>query len=556
MKMTGGQALAHSLRVEGIDTLFALPGIQLDYLFDALWELRDEFTIYHTRHEQATGYMADGYARSTGKPAGFIVVPGPGVLNTTASLSTSYACSSPVMCITGQIDTPLIDQGIGALHEINDQVGLLSHLTKLSERGNSPSEIPSMVRRANRALKEGRPRPVSIEVSPDVLSSIGDVTLLEPEHLSNRDIQIVDDALIDQAAELLGKAENPVICAGGGALTSEAWEEIQELSKILNAPVLMTSNGRGIIDERLAYGVSGRFATNKLVPEADVIFAVGTRFAMASNMGLGGGVNVQGKLIQCDVDSDEIGRNYPAAIGLQTDAKLAVAALCNALPKYNTIRDSRETELTNLKAAQTEAMNVMNWQAAMSQAIRKAIPDDGIVVSESTQVGYFIQGGGFPVYNPRTMITSGYQGTLGYGYPTALGVQVGNPDKVVVSVNGDGGFMYNVQELSTQAEFEIPLITLVFADGLFGNVKRIQEEKYNGHGMSTKLNNPDFAALAELFGVAGYRANTAEELFSTLTTAIENRKPALIEVTQPPTPELSSLMVMKQEPPRPIVNIA
>jgi acetolactate synthase-1/2/3 large subunit len=555
MKMTGGQALAHSLRIEGIDTLFTLPGIQLDYFFDALWEIKDEFTIFHTRHEQATGYMADGYSRSTGKPSGFIVVPGPGVLNTTAALSTSYACSSPVVCITGQIDSHLIDQGVGALHEINDQVGLLAHLTKLSERGEAPGEIPAMMRRASRAIQEGRPRPVSVEVSPDVLATVADVTLLEPETINHRNAADIDSDLIEEAAKLLGNAESPVICAGGGVLTAEAWEEVNELSEILGAPVLMTSNGRGIVDERTPRGLSGRFPTNELVPNADAIFAVGTRFSMASNMGLGGGVTVTGKLIQCDVDRYEIGRNYPAEIALQSDAKLTTAALCEALRAHNKKRVSRDAELSDLKDRQTAGMAGMTWQAGMSSAIREVLPEDGIVVSESTQVGYFIQGGGFPVYKPRSFFTSGYQGTLGYGYPTALGVQIGNPDKVVVSVNGDGGFMYNVQELSTQAQYDIPLITLVFNDGLFGNVRRIQEQKYNGHSMSTDLNNPDFAALAELFGVTGYQIQSAEELKMTLSRAIADRKPALIEVQQPRTPDLASPFPMQQEPPRPVVEL-
>lgn len=181
MQMTGGQALAQSLKIEGIETIFALPGIQLDYLFDAIWEERDHFKVLHTRHEQATAYMADGFARSTGKIGTFIVVPGPGVLNATAALSTAYAYSSPMLCVTGQIDSGLIGKGRGALHEINDQPGMLRHVTKSAEGALRPEEIPSMVRRAVRELMTGRPRPASIEVPPDILGTVADVTLLEPE---------------------------------------------------------------------------------------------------------------------------------------------------------------------------------------------------------------------------------------------------------------------------------------------------------------------------------------------------------------------------------------
>ncbi len=551
MQMTGGQALAQSLKIEGIETIFALPGIQLDYLFDAIWEERDHFKVLHTRHEQATAYMADGFARSTGKIGTFIVVPGPGVLNATAALSTAYACSSPVLCVTGQIESGLIGKGRGALHEINDQPGLLRHVTKSAEGAMRPEEIPSMVRRAVRELMTGRPRPVSIEVPPDILATVADVTLLEPEAFDRARLHQADPDVLERAAELLGKAERPVICAGGGVLSAQAWEEVRELARILEAPVIMTANGRGVVSDHDYRAQSGRVASTQLLSQADVVLAIGTRFLIGAPGATG--VDVRGKVIQADIDPEEIARNRPVDLGVPGDARHTAGELVRRVPKHNRARPSREAELRAVKDAQTKAFDSTPWQRDMVRVLREVMPEDGILVSESTQVGYVAQAGAFPVYQPRGMFTSGYQGTLGYGYATALGVQVGNPDRKVVSISGDGGFMYNVQELATHAQQGIPMVAVVFNDNLFGNVRRIQEERYSGHGMGTDLNNPDFQKVAELFGVTGYRSKDAGEFRSALDRALASNKPALIEVAQPRTPDLPAMAPMQQLPPRPVL---
>ena len=236
MRMTGGQALVQSLKLEGLETIFGLPGIQLDYAIDAFWEERDQIRMIHPRHEQATAYMADGFARTTGQIGTCLVVPGPGLLNAAAGLSTAYACSSPVLCVTGQIHSDQIGKGFGALHEINNQLETISSVVKSAERAMTPQEIPGMVRRAFQALRTGRPRPVEIEVPPDVLEEVADITLLEPDNSVRSEVSPGDPDLLAQAAELLGKAERPVIWSGGGVLSAGAWEELRELSRLLEAP--------------------------------------------------------------------------------------------------------------------------------------------------------------------------------------------------------------------------------------------------------------------------------------------------------------------------------
>ncbi|MEZ4502562.1 MAG: thiamine pyrophosphate-binding protein [Dehalococcoidia bacterium] len=549
-EMTGGQALVQSLKIEGIDTIFGLPGIQMDFAFDALYDERDAITVLHTRHEQACAYMADGFARTTGRIGTFMVVPGPGLLNAAAGLSTAYACSSPVFAISGQIQSDLIGLGRGVLHEINNQLETISAVCKHVERAMTPQEIPAMVHRAMRELQTGRPRPVEIEIPPDVLERVGDVTLLEPEAFSRAE---ADPDLIEQAAELLGKAERPLIVSGGGVLSAGAWEELRALSEILEAPVYMTNNGRGAVSDRDHRGVTGASALGALLPEADVVLAVGTRFVMPPRMAAEAPAGQ--KFIQLDIDPEEVGRNRTPDLGIVGDAKRGLADLVQRVPGHNRARTPRADELNALKASVTAEMAKLPVQSSYGLAIREVLPDDGILVSESTQVGYWAHGGGFPVYEPRTMVTSGYQGTLGYGFATALGAQVGNPDRKVVSINGDGGFFYNVQELSTMARHNIPLVAVVFNDNAYGNVRRIQDTRFNGHTIASDLKNPDIVAMSESFGVPATRASSPEELKRALSDALASNAPHLIEVPMTPTVDLPAAYTMQPLPPRPVLNL-
>ena len=559
MQMTGGQALVQSLKIEGIETIFALPGVQLDPAFDALWEERDHFRIVQTRHEQATAYMADGFARTTGRIGTSLVVPGPGLLNASAALSTAYACSAPVFCITGQIQSDQIGAGRGALHEINNQLETIMSVVKQAERAMSPQEIPAVVRRAARALQTGRPRPVEIEIPPDVLAAVDDVTLIEPEVWVRSEEHPADEDALERAAQLLGRAERPLICSGGGVLSAGAWEELRELSSMLEAPVVMTGNGRGAVSDRDYHALSGQIATRALLGEADVILAVGTRFMVAMQPQWGGPPAAGASVIQIDVDPEEVGRNHRPELSIVADAKQALAGLVQRVPAHNRRRPSRETELTAIRDEARRQWSDMAVQASYGMVLRDELPDDGILVSESTQVGFWCNGGAFPVYEPRTLITSGYQGTLGNGFATALGAQVGNPDRKVVSINGDGGFMYNVQELSTMAQQQLPLVTVVFNDNAFGNVRRLQTIRYNGHTIASDLHNPDFVALASAFGIAGYRAEGPEAFRSALREALANNQPALIEVPMPPTAGLPNSIAggtpLQPLPPRPKLSL-
>jgi acetolactate synthase-1/2/3 large subunit len=534
-EMTGGQALVESLKVEGVNTIFGLPGVQLDWAFAALWEQRDSVKVYHTRHEQATAYMADGYARTTGRAGTSLVVPGPGLLNAAAALSTANACTSPVLCVAGKNQSDVIGGERGMLHEIKHQMESIDAVTKWAGRAMTPQEVPGLVHEAFRQMFTGRPRPVEIEVSPDVLQATADVRLLEPFVPNRPGVQ--DSDLLDRAARALGEAQNPVIFAGGGVIASDASDELRQLAEMLQAPVVMTTNGRGALSDR-HYLAHGPLAGSALTPEADVILAVGTRFVQPATMPWG--PKEHQTVIHLDIDPTELGRNYQHQIGLEADAKQGLADLLGRVPRFNRSRPSRKEESEALRQRARATLDSIQPQSELAHAIREELPDDGIFVSEMTQVGYW-SNQGFPVYEPRTYITPGYQGTLGYGFTTAMGAKIGNPDKKVVSINGDGGFGYQLQELSTLAKFNINQVTVVFNDNAYGNVRRIQQQQFNGQTIASDLLNPDFVKLAEAFGVAGVRANGAKELRLAVREALAGDHPTLIEVPMGEVPSMWGL---------------
>ncbi len=524
--MTGGEALVASLLRQGIDTVFGLPGVQLDGAFDALYDAQDngDIRVIHTRHEQTTAYMADGYARTTGRIGTCLVVPGPGLLNASAALSTAYACNSPVLCVTGQIPSDLIGVGRGMLHEIPNQLEMVRSVTKHAERAVKPDEVPGLVDRAIRELWSGRVRPVEIEIPPDTLFAWSDVALMTP--VPERERPSGDPDTLEHAARLLGQAERPLIFSGGGILNSEAWGELQALAEMIQAPVSMSSNRKGALSDRheLALNSVGAMA---LIDDADVILCVGTRMIEPATYpwGLKPGRTV----IHMDIDPQEVGRNYDVTVGITADARAGLAELVERLGRHNRSRASREDELNGIKQSARAKLDAIQPQAAFARAIREELPDDGIFVGEMTQLGYW-GNVGFPVYQPRTYLTPGYQGTLGWGFPTSLGVKVGNPDKVVVSVNGDGGFGFALNELATMAKHQIATIAIVFNDNAYGNVRRIQQTSFDGRTIASDLHNPDYVKLAEAFGVTGRRAMSPQASQTELHGSNKGDEPTLIEV--------------------------
>ena len=521
---TGGDALVRQLVLEGVDQIFGVPGVQLDWAVDAV--VRDgRISFLHTRHEQGASYMADGYARSTGRVGVCAVVPGPGVLNAGAGLATAYACSAPVLCLAGQIPTTAIDAGLGLLHEIPNQTGVLSSLTKWSAMARAAGEIPALVREAVHQLRSGRPRPVALELPPDVLEETGVVHLVDPD--AQPDLPLPPDpGELERAAALLARAERPVIWAGGGVTAANADPELLRLATALGAPVVMTNNGRGALDARHPLALTA-LAGRAVLPHADAVLAVGTRFVD----GLGGAIAVpaSASTILLNAEPNDLDGPRRCDVPLLADARLGLAGLADLIDTAHPAAAWKETELDAVRAWAQGQVDALGVDGEWVSSLRAAIPDDGVLVSELTQVGLYCEVA-YPVYAPRTFLTSGYQGTLGYGFPTALGVAAADRDRAAVSITGDGGFGWGMSELATAAAHDIPLVTVVFADGAFGNVRRIQKNRFEGRVAFSDLHNPDFVALASSFDIDATRAESPRALQAALAEGLEQRRPALIEV--------------------------
>lgn len=529
--MTGGEAAVETLRQNGVDTVFGLPGVQLDGLFNAFYENRDAIRVIHTRHEQATAYMADGYSRVTGKEGVCVVVPGPGVMNASAALATAYACNSSVLCLTGQIHSDLIGVGRGMLHEIPDQLGMARSFSKFQERASAPAEVPGALDRAFTAMRTGRSRPAYVEVPLDVYFASGEVTI--GPAVAPRARSAGDPDLIARAAKALGSARNPLIYTGGGTIISDAGEELLQLARTIQAPIIVSRNGKGAVSDRDDLSV-GPMAARELRPAADVILAVGTRFLDF----VGGPVAVRDDqtVIRIDIDPEEIVRNGRATIEIEADAKAALAALIDAISPDRTVDRERLDEIRALKQAVQQRVESIEPQASYAKAIRQTLPDEGVLVSEMTQLGYWSQMG-YPVYLPNTFLGCGYQGTLGFGFTLAMGAKIGKPEVPVVSINGDGGFGFTLNELATLVQHSIGLITIVFDDNAYGNVKRIQQVDMGGRTIASDLVNPDWVKLAESFGVTGRRAESPDQLAQALADSIRADEPTLIAVPVPQMPD-------------------
>jgi len=527
-KLTTAEAVVRTMAVNGIEQVFCLPGVQNDFLFEALHGAQGTMRIVHTRHEQGAAYMALGAAMATGKPAAYAVVPGPGVLNTTAALCTAYAVNAPVLALTGHIPSAMIGRGLGLLHEIPDQLGILRSLTKWAARIRSPQEAPALVNEAFRQLRSGRPRPVALECPLDVWPRSAAVEL--PDAPAESSVVAVDLDAVEAAAKLLGAAERPLIVVGGGALDASA--EVAAVAEALQAPVTAHQMGRGVLDSRNPLSVSALLGY-RLWGEADVVLAVGTRLSLQQRLW---GTDKALKIVRIDADPEEIDRIERPAVGILGDSARVLRVLLDALPRHNRRRPSRAEEMRGRKAeADADLATRFKPQVSWLAAIRAELPEDGIFVDELTQIGY-VGRLALPVYRPRTYLSSGYQGTLGWGVATAIGAKAAKPGTPLVAISGDGGFMFNVQELATAVQHGIPVVIVLTNDNAYGNVRRTQVEVFGNRVIASDLRNPDFPRLAESFGLMGLRATTPEELRVQLRKALNAGVPALIEVPVGPMP--------------------
>ena len=530
--MTGGQAIVQSLRDHDVDIVFGIPGIQLDNLYDAFYEARNNLRVVHSRHEQGAAFMAMGYAQVSGKPGVFAVVPGPGLLNAMTAVATGASANLPMLGLTGQIPSYQIGQNYGMAHELKDQLAMARGVIDWVERADHPSAVPDLMASAFRHMGANRKSPAILEMAPDILGATGQVTPQAP--MPAPTAPTPDPDLVETAAARLADATHPVIIAGGGCIDAE--DALVKLAERLGAPVIMTPNALGAIpgDHPLAYSM---LPGQELWELADVALVVGSRH---TNVGLSWGRLDEVDLIRIDIDPTQIVKPIEADMAFVTSAQLGLEALDAALAKRDTtpvawteaapIRDDANARLADLEPL-----------AGYCDAIRAALPRDGIIFADVTRFTVFARFA-MPIYEPRSFFMPGYQATLGWAYPAALGGKVARPDRKVVAICGDGGFMFTVQELATAVHHKIPVVVIVFDNSAYGNVKTIQANNYGGRHIAVELTNPDFVAMAESYGMMADRVTDPSQLEDVLRRHLDADQPSLITIPMAEAPNVWALI--------------
>ena len=526
-RRTGGEWVVAALEAEGVRHVFGIPGVHNLAIYDAL--LRQE-RISHilARHEQGAGFMADGYARASGRPGVVVVTTGPGATNALTPLVEAQAGSQPVLLVMSDIPAALIGQDVGALHEVPNQIECFRPVCRWADALRGGAEIPGAVQGAFHLFRTGRPGPVALSIPTDVLNAPV-AARLTPAGAGLR--PPCDVGLIEEAARYLARAERPLLVAGGGAIAADATEELQALARRLRAPVLTSVMGRGAIAETdpLWQGVlPNRRATQDALEAADVVLSVGCRFSHRSTKGLLLNLSFRPDqaLIQIDLDPRTIGRMHVPALGIVGDARDGLAGILAALPAaapaarwdwaaLRRARDARHPRYTTVIDG-------------LLRALREAVPADGIFVGDQTCLNYWMEWH-LPVLAPRTFLYPIGSATLGYGVPAAIGAKVAQPDRPVVVVVGDGGLLFTGAELATAAKYHLPVVFVVMNDQDYGAIRYLQTRLYGRTGEHA-LAGPDVLALARAFGVEAYRAPDNAALRSTLDKALALGGPALIEV--------------------------
>ena len=528
---TIAQHILDGMKASGIRQLFCLPGVQNDPFFDALVDARDWLQVIVTRHEQGCAYMAMGAAQATGRPTAMCVVPGPGLLNASAGLSSACGAGARVLAIVGQIHSPLLGKGYRVLHELDDQPAVLRQVTKHAAIIRDPDAAAQQIQEAFDELVSGTPRPVGIEVPADMWARPAPGTVAA----GVRTMPAVDLEAVDRAADKLRAAVNPLIWVGTGA--QDASPAVRRLAELLQAPVSTRRMGHGVMDE-----TSHLFAPIGLAhrwwADLDLVLGIGSRIEFPLLQWGTTGLD----LIQINTDFDELDRHGIGALGIYGDAAEVVPLLVDRLSDVK--RQDRRVELNAKRAEFYNDIAHLEPQLSYLAAIHDALPDDAILVEDATQMT-FVAHFAYQFRHPRTYLSTGFAGTLGAGVAAAIGAKAGAPDRTVVAVIGDGGFLFTATELASAVQHHIAAIMVVFNDNAYGNVRRIQQERFGlERTIASTLVNPDIVAFAESFGCLGLRAHDPHELGDALRKATDHEGPVVIEVPVGEVPSPWPFIVM------------
>ena len=533
--MRGGEAIIESLKNMGVKTIFGYPGGQTIPFYDMLYDSDLEHIL--VRHEQCAAHAADGYARASGKVGVCVATSGPGATNLVTGIATAYMDSSPILAITGQVPTHLI--GNDAFQEA-DIIGITMPITKHSFQPKNPDLIPSMVKSSFKIASSGRPGPVLIDVPKEVqegeLSKFDDSIIKTPGYNPNTKGNIRQ---IRKARDLIRQSKKPMILAGAGVIIANACEELKILADTIDAPVMTSLLGKGAIDETddLALGMlgmHGRKVSNDYVNESDLLIAVGIRFSDRTTGRLDSFVP-DTKVIHIDIDPAEIGKNVDVDLPIVGDAKNVLASLNKVLKDYE-VSDDVKSWAAMIKEKKQELLPRVTYDdvplkpQTVIKEISEVLTPDSILTTDVGQnqmwAAHF-----YDTQKPRKFISSGGLGTMGFGFPAAIGAKVACPDDPVVSINGDGGFLMVCQELATVRDYDLPVIAVVLENRTLGMVYQWQTLLYNSRHSQTKFkDSPDYVKLAESFGVNAVRITEPGETREALASAIKDNEPVLLDV--------------------------
>jgi len=525
-QLTGGEAAVRQLEREGVEAAFGIPGVHTLALYDAL--IGSDIDHVTARHEQGAGFMADGYARATGRPAALFVITGPGLTNAATPIAQAYSDSAPMLVVSSHHETAEADRGQGLLHELKDQAGVMEDVAAHSERVDRVSDIPGAIASAMDRLESGRPRPVHVDVPLDVFDRRDAVDLAPPpaDRTAARARPEPSPDRIGAAADAVAGADAPVLLAGGGCGSPAATAAVRRLVDEVGLPVVTTTAGKGVVpaDHPRHAGTTERAAAADVLAAGDLLLAVGTELSPRDV----GDVDLPDEVVRIDIDYGGMMRTHEPDVGIVADAADGVDAMADEL-------DGRGGAATLPEPADPSPLwpAEEQWEGShrILAALRDALDDDAVVAADMTKIGYAARPA-YPAYAPRTFLFPRGFGTLGYSPPAAIGAAVGAPDRQAVALVGDGGFMFTVQAVATAVAHDVGVPIVVCNDEAYGVIEESQERRY-GRTVGVDIENPDFVALAESFGAAAERLDPAgldETLEPALDAAFERDRPTLVEI--------------------------
>jgi len=536
-RMTGGRAVLESLKAQGVDLLFGIISVHNLDLYDALYDDQDNIRYIGGRLELGCGYMADGYARASGRPGVLVTSTGPGAADSIGAMGEAYHSGSPVLQITTNVEKEFINSRRGVTHEPKDQLGMFRSVTDWNALITSVESIPDHIHEAFQRFRIRRPRPIELEIPTDLLGQQADVEVIPP-----REVRLPqgNPAAIESAAQALIRARRPVIWLGEEVQFGGGTEEAMKLAEALGAPVVTGDGGKGAFpeDHPLSLGQAlGRriWGTNPVqdfIATCDVALVVGSILPYRSTVGVG--LRMPQTLIHILLDGEAIGKNYPTPIPIVANPKAALAQILSLIGDRDVHKGaSFQREVNDLKAQVYEGLKEQ-WPNELRtlEAMRSVLPREAVTCWDPT-VPTSRASRCFQAHQPRTFTHPHGWAGLGFAFPAALGTKLARPDVPVVCVTGDGGFQYNAQELATAAQYGINPVVVMFNDNAWGVLKQRQQESFRGRLIGTELVNPDFVKLFDSYGFEGTRVSTVDELVRALDYAIKSDRLQLIEAQIP-----------------------